>query len=602
MPDIMLLRDFAVVMVIAGGITLLFRQLRQPPILGYLLAGLIVGPYTPPTSLIGNAETIRLLADLGIVLLLFSIGLEFTWDRLRSVGLIALVIGAIEIPFMLAIGHQLSRLLGWPLLDTLFLTAALSISSSAIISKTLRDLGRLKLVSSRLIIGILVVEDFAAIAMIAILSGVTTTGQVNLASAGMILFKLAIFALTALAFGRLAVPRLIHFTYGFHSRESLLVVSLALCFALSLFSQYLGLSVAVGAFLMGVLVGESPHAEEVSQVMNPIRDLFAALFFVSIGMLIDISLFRQFLIPALAISLVFIVGKALANSLGVFITGHGGKTPLRVGLAMGQMGEFSLFIVKFGRDLNAIGPLLYPIVAIATVITTFTSAYLTGHTDSVIQRLDSRTPQPVRRFTSYMGEWLGALRARFGREDAPARAARHSIMGVLVNTIIIGLFLGGGALALPLVEGLATAIHLSKEVLTLALGFIVLALCFPPGLTIWRHLRSLLNEATGYLVGCRPSARNCGSEGVRVILRDSLGLLVLGLLTVLSLPFLLSFLWFKSLLAVIPLTILAVVVYLFWGATRQIHGRIEMAFRQTLLGVAEPGDEAPAPPKKEAER
>ncbi|MEK7814517.1 MAG: cation:proton antiporter, partial [Chloroflexota bacterium] len=287
--DAGLVRDFAITMAVAGGALVLFRQLRQPPVLGYLLAGVLIGPFTPRITLVENTETIRRLADLGLVLLLFGVGLEFGWQHIRRIGAWVILIAIIEITFMFALGYEIATLLGWSGTEGVFLGAALSISSTAIVVKMLQDTGRFQQIQGRLIVGILAVEDFAAVILLTVLSGVATTGTANLdlEAIGLLAAKLAIFAAAALVFGTLLAPRIIQFVQRFKSDETLLIASLALCFGLALAAQQLALSAAAGAFLIGMVLGDTEHSKAIVRIMAPVRDMFAALFFVSIGMLID---------------------------------------------------------------------------------------------------------------------------------------------------------------------------------------------------------------------------------------------------------------------------------------------------------------------------
>ena len=295
--DFALVRDFAIIMAVAGGALVLFRRLNLPPILGYLLAGFIIGPFTLPDPPIHNVETIRLLSDLGLVLLLFALGLEFGWERIRQVGFRVVLIGVIEMTFMIAVGYEVGLLLGWSGKESFFLGAALSISSSAILVKMLRDTDQLLETRGQLIIGILVVEDFVAVILLSILSGVASTGTADAAGVGVLVIKLAVFMVSALVLGGLLAPKLIAYVARFKSRETLLITGLALCFGLALVAGELGVSAAAGAFIIGTVLGDSDHAEEMLQVMGPVRDMFAALFFVSVGMLVDLSLFSQFIGP-----------------------------------------------------------------------------------------------------------------------------------------------------------------------------------------------------------------------------------------------------------------------------------------------------------------
>ena len=225
-----LIKDFAIIMAVAGGALLLFRRLGLPLILGYLFAGVIVGPFTLPNPPIEDVETVRLLADLGLILLLFAVGLELGWERIRQVGVRVVLIGAIEITFMIALGYEVGLLLGWSGKEAIFLGAALSISSSAILLKMLRDTGNLMGIRGSLIVGILVVEDFAAVILLSVLSGVATTATFEAGDVGWLIGKLAIFTAATLVFGAILVPRLVELSARYRSRETLLIVGLAALF------------------------------------------------------------------------------------------------------------------------------------------------------------------------------------------------------------------------------------------------------------------------------------------------------------------------------------------------------------------------------------
>ena len=314
-----LLQDFAVIMTVAGVALVLFRFINQPPALGYLVAGIIVGPFTLPLVGVGSPihshETIKTLAELGLSILLFAIGLEFGWRRIRRLGLPILLIGAIEVSFMVALGYQLGRVLGWTGIEAIFLGAAVSISSSAIILKMLRDTGALFSTHGRLIVGILVVEDFAAVILLSVLSGIPSAEASRFSDLGPLLGKLVLFLMSVLILGGVLAPRLIRRVGRFHSPEMLLVVGLALCFSLALVADSLGLSAAAGAFIIGTVLGDADYSEDLVRNMAPVRDVFSALFFVSIGMLIDISQAGGFILPALIVTLVFIAGKTFIDTV-----------------------------------------------------------------------------------------------------------------------------------------------------------------------------------------------------------------------------------------------------------------------------------------------
>ena len=274
-------------MAVAGVALVVFRLIRMPSVLGYLAAGVLIGPFT--LKLVENLDTIRVLADLGLVLLLFGVGLGVGWQRIRSVGLRVIIIGIVEMTIMFALGIALATLFGWTQTEGVFLGAALAISSSAILMTMLRESGELQQTRGQLIVGILVIEDIAAVILLTVLSGVAAEGATEPGAVGLLAAKLATFGVAVLGLGGLVAPRVTAFINGFQSQEAMLVTGLALCFGLALVAEQLGLSAAAGAFLIGAVLGDTRHAEDMDRIMGPVRDMFAAIFFVSIGMLMDLS-------------------------------------------------------------------------------------------------------------------------------------------------------------------------------------------------------------------------------------------------------------------------------------------------------------------------
>lgn len=584
MEEFTLVKDFAIIMAVAGGVTLLFRRLRQPPILGYLIAGLIISPYTLPIPLVENIDTIRLLADLGLVLLLFGIGLEFSWSKIRAVGPAALIIGGIEIFTMFALGYGLGQLFGWSTLDSIFLGAAMHISSSAIIVKILRDMGRQNLLSSKLIVGILVVEDFAAVIIIAVLSGIATTGAATFGDIGSLMLRLIIFFAAALGFGALLVPRIIEITHRFHSREALLITSISLCFIMALLSEYLGLSVAAGAFLIGALIGDTKHSKEIDQVVTPVRDMFAALFFVSIGMLINILQFKSFIFLALATSALFILGKILGNTLGTFLCGFTGRTSLRVGTGMPQAGEFSLAIAKTGVDSGAVIPLLYPVVVATTAITSFTTPYIIRLADPITDLLNRRASEPIKRYEASFSNWLHGIRNAFSSRSKPAQEIQRSGRNVLVNFLLIVVLIGIGTSAVQFVDNIATFTHLRPDILGLLISFLIVVLCVPALIAFWRNLRLLIDETIKYLLSRRSSARALNQETLHTIIRGSIMVTLSILLAIWSIPLIISLLSLGSFAIAAPIILLAILIYFLSTSVRNIHSQLETTFSTTLFG------------------
>ncbi|HEV7405079.1 MAG TPA: cation:proton antiporter, partial [Chthoniobacteraceae bacterium] len=305
------LQDLALVMIVAAIVTVLFRRFKQPVVLGYILAGVIIGPHTPG-PLIKDEHAIQTLSELGVIFLMFSLGLEFSLRKLKEVGATALIAAMFAILLMVWAGYELGRGFGWKEMDSVFLGAILSISSTTIILKALQELGKAKEPFARLIFGILIVEDILAVVMIALLSGFAATGKLEAGAVGSTLLKLSAFLGTLLVVGLIAVPRLLNYVAKFRSDEMLLITVVGLCFGVSLLAVKLEYSVALGAFLIGAIIAEARQIAKIEALTHPVRDLFSAVFFVSIGLLIDPVLLVKYAGPILLISAVVVVGQIVS--------------------------------------------------------------------------------------------------------------------------------------------------------------------------------------------------------------------------------------------------------------------------------------------------
>jgi monovalent cation:H+ antiporter-2, CPA2 family len=584
LEDFSLLRDFALIMVVAGIVTLILRKLRQPPILGYLLAGLLLSPYFVPFYSVNDIHSIGLLADIGLVLLLFGVGLEFGWSKIRQIGIAALIIGGIEIATMISLGYGLGRLLGWSRMDAIFLGAALQSSSSAIIVKILKDLGKLNLVSTRVIVGILVVEDFVAVIIIALLSGISAPGIAGFDNISSLILKLVIFAAVSLTLGAILVPRILAFTHRFNSRETLLIVSLGLCFALALASKELGLSVAAGAFLIGALVGDTPYSEDVVEVMSPVRDMFAALFFVAIGMLIDLTKFRDFLLPAVIVVIVFVVGKIVSNTIAAIVNGYTARDSFRVGMAMPQMGEFSLAIAKVGVDQGSVAAPLYPVITVATTLTTIISPFLTRSADSVGDFLGKKSPRLLREYIIHLNDWGQTIHKSFPRRSQEGQRIQKKARAIFINFLILMVIISVGTFALQNIEVLVQHFPLRRDIIALIMGSFILALCLPSVLLIWRNLRTIIDETTRPAPVNSAALRSWQGERFRRLLRYSTTIVLAVLIFLWLIPFISQLLFIGSSALVLPAIILAFALYLVIRSIRGVHQQLERTFSQVFLG------------------
>ncbi len=309
-------QDLAVVMIVAGLVTVLFRQLRQPVVLGYIIAGVLIGPHTPPFPLVRDEATIHTLAELGVILLMFSLGLEFNLKKLWQVGGTAFITASVIILTMIWVGYEIGQAFVWSPMDSLFLGAMLSISSTTIIVKALAELGKSKEPFAQLIFGVLIIEDILAIAMIALLSSIAMTGSLSLGEIGQTLGRLSLFLVATLVAGLIAIPRFLTYVARFRSPETLLITVLGLCFGVSLLALKLGYSVALGAFLIGAVIAESREIHRIESLIEPIRNMFSAVFFVAIGLMIDPALLAEHWKPILVISLAVVVGQILSCTFG----------------------------------------------------------------------------------------------------------------------------------------------------------------------------------------------------------------------------------------------------------------------------------------------
>lgn len=572
-------------MAVAGIAVVVFRKLNQPPILGYLIAGLLVGPFTFAHSPVTNTESVRLLADLGLVLLLFGLGLEFGWRRIRQVGLVVLLVGSMEMIIMLTIGYQLGRILGWEPMDSIFLGAAISISSSAILVKVLRDSGRLSSSAGRLIVGILVVEDFAAVLLLTLLSGVASTGAASLADIGPLVIKLAIFALASLTLGAIFVPRIISFVAQFKSEETLLLSALALCFTLALTGEILGISAAAGAFLIGTVIGDTDEAHEVEKILAPVRDVFGALFFVSIGMLIDIFVIKEHLVSALVITVVFMVGKTAANTIGTFVAGQPGRVPVQVGTSMPQMGEFSLAMMKVGVEHNAIAAASYQVLAGATALNTALYPYVVRSHRRVGDLISRIVPPLLQTYIASMSFELQSFKGGFTFDSEFSSRVRRSGINILINVIIVIVLIGTGTFAIRFTPAIASFAGVQADIVGSGIGLATLALCFPSGLAIWRSLRLAAEDISAVLVSReKNSSKIWAQPTLRNIIRDSVMILLLAIGGLWSIPFVAELLSLGALAVPVPVIILLAFVLVTIRALTRIHGYLVQTFSQTLLG------------------
>jgi CPA2 family monovalent cation:H+ antiporter-2 len=438
-------------------------------------------------------------------------------------------------------------------------------------------------------VGILAVEDFAAVILLTVLSGVATTGAADLEAIGLLAAKLAIFAVAALVFGTLLAPRLIRFVARFKSEETLLIASLALCFGLALAAQQLALSAAAGGFLIGMVLGDTEHSETIDRIMAPVRDMFAALFFVSIGMLIDPTRVAEFIVPGLIISAVFILGKVLANTAGTLLAGHNGRSSLSVGMGTPQVGEFSLAMAKVGVEQGAVGAFLYPVMTVATAVTALIYPLIFRSADATAEFFERRSPRLLKQYGQQLVVGLATLRRVFQLRSPRARRIQRSGRLILLNLGIIIVLIAIGTGVLRFTSALSELMHLRESLLGLIIGGATLALCVPSAVAIWRSLRTLTDGITEYVLPSLGSSPELWrGRNLNVVLRDSILVLLLAIPAIWSLPLISQLLSLGSLSTPLPILLLiGLIGGLAWAAI-QIHRVLEATFSRTFLGTNNP--------------
>jgi len=403
LPHTTFVTDLAIIMILAAIVTLAFFKIRQPLIIGYLFAGMLIGPLSPlwawllpeggpggpeGIGILSDISALNLFAEIGVILLLFVIGIEFPYAKIRSIGKVSIGIGTIGLFATLGAVFYTANLLGLNFMDSLFIAAALSISSTAIIVKIFEELGRIKKESSILVLGILIVEDVIAVILISSLQSIALVGTVSIGGVAVVVAVAAGLIIGTFTIGTKVIPPLIDRVASAENKEILLLSVLGVCFGYALLANIVGLSVAIGAFLAGVLVAESKSAEVSKILSSPIKDMFVAIFFVSVGALMDIGQLQDFIFIAIALIAVAIGMKFGGNMLGNMLFRQPGKKSLRAAFALAApRGEFSIVIIKAGVDLGVVSSFLFPLIGVITIITSFITPFLFRVGDKVIPKL-----------------------------------------------------------------------------------------------------------------------------------------------------------------------------------------------------------------------
>lgn len=368
--------DLSIILMTAGVITVIFKWLKQPLVLGYIVAGFFIGPYFPWFPAIEDSSNVKVWSEIGIVFLMFALGLEFSIKKLKKVGSTGAITALTELFLMFLIGSSIGRILGWQGMDCIFLGCMLSISSTTIIIKSFDDLKLKQQKFTGTVTAVLVVEDLIAVLLLVLLSTLSVSKHFDGAQLGFSMVKLVFSLIVWFTFGISLIPTFLKWMRRYMTEETLCIVAVGLCFAMVVMASYAGFSTALGAFVMGTILSETIEADVIHRVITPIKNLFGAVFFVSVGMLVDPAILVKYIVPILVIALTVILFKSASATLGVMLSGKPAKTAIQSGFCFCQIGEFSFIIAGLGLSFGVINPDIYPIIVSVSIITTFVTPYM----------------------------------------------------------------------------------------------------------------------------------------------------------------------------------------------------------------------------------
>jgi len=568
--------SMAIVIAVAAIIIILFHRFRQPLILGYLVAGMLVGPFV-----VSSRDAVELLAKLGIILLTFSIGLEFNLKKLRGIGITVITAAAIEIVLMIGFGFQLGLALGWTTLESTLLGAILSVASTMIIVRSLRESGGLDNERARLIVGLLIVEDFAAVLILAAVSGLVSTGGVTPEDLGLLILKMTMFLAASIVFGLAAVPKLVDYVGRQRSGEILIITVLALCFSMAYFAKFVGFTEAIGAFVMGVIISESRFIGDVIRKVEPVRDLFGAIFFITVGMLVDMSYFsdlQHFIIPVIVISAVFILAKMFSCTLSTFVCGFGARNALGAGLGMIAIGEFSLMIATVAATSDQVRATIYPVVVLVTTVTALMVPYSIKYTDRVTRSFEGRVPKPLLLMASYLNLVVTNLRRRSRSSVHISNEMRNNISTLFVNIVVVISVLVLVLSVVPRVPDYAYLVGGSKYLLLLIVVTASVLLIIPAMKSIWVRSIRLVEVSTSEAMLSTKSAETMGYNATAKALRWSLLGLYIFIGFIIVAPVMHSMIQENLMFAIIAVVVIAVVVLALWSSIQAINSKLSEVF------------------------
>ncbi len=561
LPD--LIHDLALILVSAAVTTLIFKRIRQPVVLGYIIAGFLVGPHVKFIPTVADTANIDTLAEIGVIFLLFSLGLEFSFKKLVRVGAAASVTAFVEIIFITVAGYFVGRWMGWSVMDSLFLGGMLASSSTTIIIKAFDELGVKTKQYARIVFGVLVVEDIVVILLMVLLSTIAVTQAFEGSEIVFTILKLLFFLALWFLGGIFLLPTFMKRAKTLLNDETLLILVIGLCLGMVVLATQVGFSAELGAFVMGSIIAETTKAEKVEHLIKPVKDLFGSVFFVSVGMMIDPSAFVEYGWPVMVVTLLTLLGKLFSTTLGALLSGQPLKQSVQVGMSMAQIGEFAFIVATLGLSLGVISDFLFPVAVGASAITTFTTPYLIKSSEPFYNFLERLLP---RRWVKNLNAYSAS--AQNIQAESEWRTVLRSYLNIIITNgvILIGLMLLSSNVIMPFLE---QRIENPTWRSIGALGATVI-LAYP---FLWA-LMARRPDNMAYREMWLEKSYNRGPLLLIEVLRVIIGIVLISIWV---------FRLFSTQLAMlIAVPFIVLVVFLFKKRIQQFYGRIEQRFLTNL--------------------
>ena len=573
-----LIQDLALILITGAVTTLIFKAIKQPLVLGYIIAGFLVGPHLSITPTVADTENIETLAEIGVIFLLFSLGLEFSFKKLMHVGGSASVTAFVEIVFITTTGYLAGKWMGWSTMDSLFLGGMLASSSTTIIIRAFDELGVKTQSFARIVFGVLIVEDIVVILLMVLLSTMAVSqrfeGMELLITVAKLMFFLAAWFIT----GIFVLPTLLKKAKKLLDEETLLILSIGLCLGMVILATQVGFSAELGAFIMGSIMAETTFAEKIEHVIKPVKDLFGAVFFVSVGMLIDPAAIMEYKWPVLWVTLLTIFGKLVSTTLGALLSGQPLKQSIRVGMSMAQIGEFAFIVATLGLSLGVISNFLFPVAVGASAITTFTTPYMIKGADRLHGFIEKLLPEKLLKGLNRYSSSTQTIQAE---SNWKTTLKSYSLIVATNSIIIIGILLLSLNFFLPFLRTNISSFAVANIVcvivtLAVASPFIVALILKKPDKRAYREL--WLN-----------SRYNRGPLVMLEVFRVSIALLI-------------TWVWIDEVFPtgvalLIALPVIAATYFIFYKRIKAFYQRIEGNFLLNLNAreISAAGEESLAP-------